>query len=134
MMKKILSLLVIIVSFYGCKKDNSIDNSSGIIGKWSWISTCVGGGTVCMTPASTNTSTMMLFTSNAIYTLFKNDTLIESSTFHIYKSVSQDGKNTSYAVKFDSGDTEIFSIVHDTLSLMNGVDFVSFTSRYKRIN
>jgi hypothetical protein len=133
-MKKILFLLVIFVSFYGCKKDNTIDNSSGLVGKWSWISTCVGGGSVCMTPASTNTSTVMLFTSNAVFTIFKNDTLIESTSFQIYKSVSEDGMNTSYAVKFDSGDTEIFSIAHDTLSLMNGVDFVSFTSRYKRIN
>jgi hypothetical protein len=133
-MKKILFLLVIFVSFYGCKKDNTIDNSSGLVGKWSWISTCVGGGSVCMTPASTNTSTIMLFTSNAVFTIFKNDTLIESTSFQIYKSVSEDGMNTSYAVKFDSGDTEIFSIAHDTLSLMNGVDFVSFTSRYKRIN
>jgi hypothetical protein len=133
-MKKILFLLVIFVSFYGCKKDNTIDNSSGLVGKWNWISTCVGGGTVCMTPASTNTSTIMLFTSNAVFTIFKNDTLIESTSFQIYKSVSEDGMNTSYAVKFDSEDTEIFSIAHDTLSLMNGVDFVSFTSRYKRIN
>ena len=133
-MKKILFLLVIFVSFYGCKKDNTIDNSSGLVGKWNWISTCVCGGTVCMTPASTNTSTIMLFTSNAVFTIFKNDTLIESTSFQIYKSVSEDGMNTSYAVKFDSGDTEIFSIAHDTLSLMNGVDFVSFTSRYKRIN
>ena len=133
-MKKILFLLVIFVSFYGCKKDNTIDNSSGFVGKWSWISTCVGGGSVCMTPASTNTSTIMLFTSNAVFTIFKNDTLIESTSFQIYKSVSEDGMNTSYAVKFDSGDTEIFSIAHDTLSLMNGVDFVSFTSRYNRIN
>jgi hypothetical protein len=133
-MKKILFLLVIFVSFYGCKKDNTIDNSSGLVGKWNWISTCVGGGTVCMTPASTNTSTIMLFTSNAVFTIFKNDTLIESTSFQIYKSVSEDGMNTSYAVKFDTGDTEIFSIAHDTLSLMNGVDFVSFTSRYKRIN
>jgi hypothetical protein len=133
-MKKILFLLVIFVSFYGCKKDNTIDNSSGLVGKWNWISTCVGGGTVCMTPASTNTSTIMLFTSNAVFTIFKNDTLIESTSFQIYKSVSEDGMNTSYAVKFDSGDTEIFSIAHDTLSLMNGVDFVSFTSRYNRIN
>jgi hypothetical protein len=133
-MKKILFLLVIFVSFYGCKKDNTIDNSSGLVGKWNWISTCVGGGTVCMTPASTNTSTIMLFTSNAVFTIFKNDTLIESTSFQIYKSVSEDGMNTSYAVKFDTGDTEIFSIAHDTLSLMNGVDFVSFTSRYNRIN
>jgi hypothetical protein len=133
-MKKILFLLVIFVSFYGCKKDNTIDNSSGLVGKWSWISTCVGGGSVCMTPGSTNTSTIMLFTSNAVFTIFKNDTLIESTSFQIYKSVSEDGMNTSYAVKFDSGDTEIFSIAHDTLSLMNGVDFVSFTSRYNRIN
>ncbi len=118
----------------GCKKDTTIDNSSGIVGKWNWISTCAGDGVVCMTPASTNTSAVMLFTSNAVYTRFKNDTLIQSSAFHIYKSVSEDGKNTSYAVKFDSGDTEIFSISHDTLSLMSGVDFVSFTSRYKRIN
>jgi hypothetical protein len=87
-----------------------------------------------MTPASTNTSTIMLFNSNAVFTLFKNDTLTESSTFHIFKSVSEDRISTSYAIKFDSGDTEIFSVTHDTLSIINGDNYVSFTSRYKRIN
>ena len=55
-MKKTIFLLVIIASCFGCKKDNSNNLSSSLIGKWSWISTCGLGGTDCQTPASTHTS------------------------------------------------------------------------------
>jgi hypothetical protein len=133
-MKKIIFLLVIIVSSCGCKKDNSFNNSSGLIGKWSWVNTCIGYGTDCWTPTSTHTSSNVVFTSDSIYNFYQNDTLRLSSIFHTYKSISADGKYTNYTIKYDSGGWGIFSITHDTLSLIDEGDITFYTSHYKKIN
>ncbi len=133
-MKKIIFLLLVIVSIGGCKKDNSSDNSTDIMGKWSWLSTCGGSGTACWTPASTNTSSRIVFTSDSIYNFYQNDTLKLSTKFHTYKSISADGKYTTYTIKYDSGGWGIFSITHDTLSLIDEGDITFFTSHYKKIN
>lgn len=133
-MKKIMFLLVIILSSCGCKKDNSFKNSSGIIGKWSWLNTCGGSGTDCWTPVSTHSSSNLVFTSDSIYNYYKNDTLKFSTNFHAYTTVSEDGKYITYIINYDSGNLGMFSISHDTLSLIDEGDITFFTSHYKRIN
>jgi hypothetical protein len=132
-MKKIIITVVFILSCYTCKKDNSFDNSSGLIGKWSWLNTCLGSGTDCWTPTSTHTSSTLLITSDSIYNLYQNDTLRLSTKFHTYKTISEDGKNTTYSIKYDSGSWGMYSISHDTLSLIDEVDITFLTSHYKRI-
>jgi hypothetical protein len=126
-------LLLIIVSIWGCKKDNSFDTSSDITGNWSWLSTCVGSGTACWTPATTHTSSKIVFTSDSIFNLYQNDTLRLSTKFHTNSTISEDGKYTTYIIKYDSGSWGMFSITHDTLSLVDEGDITFFTSRYKRI-
>ena len=113
-----------------CKKDNSSDNSSGLIGEWSWISTCGLGGTDCQTPASTHTSNNIVFTSDSLFYIYKNDTLKISSIFHTYKSGSEDG-----IIKYDyaSGNADRFSLTHDTLTLANVYGFITWVSQYKNI-
>jgi hypothetical protein len=133
-MKKIIFFLVIIVFSCGCKKDNSSDNSSGLIGKWSWVNTCIGSGTDCWTPTSTHTSSNVVFTSDSIYKFYQNDTLKISTNFNTYTTVSEDGKYTTYIIKYDSGNWGMFSISHDILSLIDEGDITFFTSHYKRIN
>ena len=132
-MKKIIFILVIILFCYGCKKDDTENYSSSLIGNWSWFISCVGTGTGCWTPSSTHTSRNLVFTSESIYGVYQNDTLRESSIFHTYKSVSEDGMYTTYIIKYNSGSTEIFSITHDTLSLVNSDGIMTIISRYKRI-
>ena len=132
-MKKVIFFLVIILSCYGCKKDDTENYSSSLIGKWSWFISCVGTGTGCWTPSSTHTSRNLVFTSESIYSIYQNDTLRESSIFHTYKSISEDGNYTTYIIKYDSGSTEMFSITHDTLSLVNSDGIITIVSRYKRI-
>jgi hypothetical protein len=134
MMKKLAILILAIIVFcYGCKKDNRFDFFSSLIGKWSWFISCGGTGTACWTPASRHTSINLVFTSDSIFKVYQNDTLRASCIFHTYKSISEDGKYISYIIKYDSGGTEMFSITHDTLSLVNSDGILTIVSRYKRI-
>lgn len=129
-MNRILFLLVIIVSIYGCKKDDSFISSSGLIGEWSWISTCGLGGTDCQTPASTHTSHNLIFTPDSLFYFYQNDTLRISSIFHSYESGSEYG-----IIKYDynSGNADSFSLSHDTLTLANVYGFITWVSQYKKI-
>jgi hypothetical protein len=129
-MKKIIFLLAIIISSCGCKKDNSSDNSSGLIGEWSWISTCMLGGTDCKTPASTHSSNNIIFTSDSFYYNYQNGTLRLSSIFHTYESGSEDG---IIKYDYDSGNADRFSLTYDTLTLANVYGFITWVSQYKNI-
>jgi hypothetical protein len=129
-MNRILFLLVIIVSGYECKNDDSFISSSSLTGEWSWISTCGLGGTDCQTPASTHTSHNLIFTSDSLFYFYQNDTLRISSIFHTYESGSEDG---IIKYDYDSGNADTFSLTHDTLTLANVYGFIIWVSRYKKI-
>ena len=131
-MKRILFLLIIIAFCSGCKKDNS-DSSSSLIGNWSWVNTCVGTGNACWTPATENYSSNIVFTSDSSYNVFMNDTLSLSTKFHTSTQISEDGKNITNIITYDSGSWGMFSISDDTLSLIDEGGITFFTSRYKRI-
>jgi hypothetical protein len=133
-MKKLIFIPLIIVSIGGCTKDNSFNNSSDIMGNWSWFRTCIGSGTACWTPSTTLTSARIVFTTDSIYYFYQNDTLRLSTKFHTTSTVSDDGKYTTHIIKYDSGSLGMFSISHDTLTLTDEGDITYFTSRYKRIN
>ncbi|MGA2408656.1 MAG: hypothetical protein ABSF81_18170 [Bacteroidales bacterium] len=79
-MKKIIFLQVIIISCYGCKKDNSYNFSSSLIGKWSWVISC-GGVVGCLTPEIEHITIKLVFTADSIYNLYQNDTLRLSTIF-----------------------------------------------------
>jgi hypothetical protein len=123
-------LLVIIVSSFGCKKDNSYNFSSSLVGKWSWFISC-GGVAGCWTPVSTRTTTNLVFTSDSIYNFYQNDTLKGSSRFSTYKLISVDKKDTSDVIKLGSVSYS-YSINSDTLTL-NSLEFFNAGSSYKRI-
>lgn len=84
-MKKAIFLVVIFVSWYGCKKDDSFISSSSIIGEWSWISTCGGIAGICYTPKTTNQRINLVFTVDSMYKSFTNDTYtFKRNTFPIH--------------------------------------------------
>jgi hypothetical protein len=129
-MKRIIFLLIITFSCYGCKKENTSGNSKDLIGEWSWISTCGLSGTDCQTPASTHTSHNLIFTSDSLFYAYQNDTLKISSIFHTNGTGSLVG-----IIKYDynSGNVDRFSLTHDTLTLVNMYGFITWVSRYKSI-
>jgi hypothetical protein len=127
-MKKIIFLLVIIASCFGCKKDNSYNYSPSLIGKWSWFISC-GGVVGCLTPENEHVTINLVFTADSIYNLYQNDTLRLSTKFHTYKTISENNTTTTNIVKYDSGGQEEYSITHDTLSIGNYI----IGSAYKRI-
>jgi hypothetical protein len=97
-MKKIIFLLVIIASGLGCKKDNSYNFSSSLIGKWSWVRSCGGFSGGCWTPQSASERINLVFTPDSIYNVYQADTLIASTRFHVYKSAYTDANGTALNV------------------------------------
>jgi hypothetical protein len=129
-MKRVIFLMIVIGLCLACKKDNSYNYSSSLIGEWSWINTCGLAGTDCRTPASTHTSNYIVFTSDSLFYIYQNDTLKISSRFHTYESGSEDR-----VIKYDysSGNADRFSLTHDTLTLSNVYGFITWVNHYKNI-
>lgn len=122
--------MVIFLSVCGCKKDNSSEKSSGLIGEWSWISTCGLAGTDCKTPASTHSSLNLIFTSDSLFYIYQNDTLKISSVYHTHESGTEAG---ILKYDYDTGNADSFTMSHDTLTLVNLYGFIAWVSRYKNI-
>ena len=115
-MKRLIFLTVIFLLCYGCKKDNSSDYPSNLIGRWSWIITCPGTiRTGCWTPDSLHPAYDIAFTPESIYNVYYNDTLKFSCVFQIFDSVSENVKYTTHIIKFDTDSTDFYSILQDTL-------------------
>ena len=128
-MKRVIFLLIVFLSCYGCEKDNSYIYSTSLFGKWSWFITC-GGFAGCVTPEAEHTTIDLVFTPDSIYSIFQNDTLVTSGKFRTYKLVSANGKDTSNILNYNSI-AQIYSIYHDTLSLSDPGNIIG--SGYKRI-
>jgi hypothetical protein len=148
-MKKTLFLLVIIAFAYGCEKINSYEKvtisektdstevSSGLIGKWSWFSTCgLGNDKDCYTPESTNSKQYIVFTNDSIYNYFKNDTLRRSCSFHTRREASRYGPFYNYIIDYDIYyyfGPQNYRISHDTLTMSNIFGFQVWIDRYKKV-
>ena len=131
-MKKLIFLLVIISTCYGCEKDDSFISSSSIIGEWSWISTCGGIAGICYTAKSTNQRINLVFTVDSMYKSFTNDTIKDSGKFHVYKVISADTKDTSNVLQYGSAN-QTFLIIRDTLYFpKSDLCFDCFSTNYKR--
>jgi hypothetical protein len=131
-MKKIIFLLLIIVSNWGCKKNNPFDNSSRLIGSWSWISSCGGLAYNCSTPESTNQKINLVFTVDSTLNTYVNDTLKASTRFQTFITPASDFPGTADVIKYNSSNQVKFSIIRDTLYL-NDFCCDGFNRNYKRI-
>ena len=130
MKKKFLFSVVIFIQLVSCKKDNVIDSSSNLTGQWSWIKSCGGIAGICYTPISTKARIRIVFATDSIYQFYRNDTLIISSRFHVYKLNSVN----DLAIKYDYKSIgQTYAIRNDTLFL-NDFCCDLFSNTYKRIN
>ena len=127
-MKKLLSTLLIIICCYGCEK-KSTNPSSSLVGNWSWIISC-GGFAGCSTPESAHSTSKLVFIADSICNVYRNDSLILSTRFHVNRIVSAETKETLNVLTYDDRSQE-FSIKNDTLIISSwGI----FYSKYKKIN
>ena len=127
-MKRLYSILLVIVTVYGCEKDDLVQYSSSLIGEWSWLISC-GGVVGCVRPSANNTCSL-LFTIDSILYLYRNDTLYSSWVFQTFNRLTNNGLDTIKILTYGSSIQE-YSINHDILRLFNP-DW-RFGSEYKRI-
>jgi hypothetical protein len=121
-MKKICVLVILfILPFSSCRKDNSDIYSSGLLGEWSWIKSCGGEGG-CNTP-TTNYNIKLEFNVDYIQSIYENDTLTAKNKFTIRNNVICIDNSLNYS----------FNIKNDTLVMMtpNVTDLCQLS--YKRI-
>lgn len=132
-MKNIVVLVLVLISFYECKKDNPSNFSSSLIGEWAWISSCGGLSYNCYTPKTTNHKINIVFTVDSMFNIYQNDTLKAITRFQTYISTTSDFPGTADVIKYYNSSNQLkFSIVHDTLYL-NDFCCDGFNNTYKRI-
>jgi hypothetical protein len=81
-MKKLIFILLIIVSIGGCKKnENSIPEQ--VIGKWEWVKTIIPYGGQETNPQTAGFSMSLEFSNNGTVKEYKNGLLIGTSSYDI---------------------------------------------------
>jgi hypothetical protein len=137
-MKKILFLLLLFLSAYGCEKNDSKNETSKTVltGKWTWISTCsgLGTGTDCYTPESMHKTEFLVFTTDSVFKSYVNDTLQATSPYHTFTAVTEDGLYTNHFIDYESIVTgpDWYTISNDTLTMRNVLGALLWTNRYKK--
>ena len=109
-MKKLIFILLIIVSIGGCKKNEKSLNEQ-VIGKWEWVKTIIPYGRQETNPQTAGFSMALEFSNNGTVKEFKNGLLISSSNYDI--KTDQNGNVLSSIVItshfYFASDTLIFS-------------------------
>jgi hypothetical protein len=132
-MKNLAFWLLVLFSLIACNKDDLSNNSSDLIGKWSWIESCPGlGYSGCWSPDSFYQAYDIVFDPDSTYSVFHLDTLKSSCKFHTFKFLN-DQNHLVYLIRFESGSTDMYLVSNDTLHMTNSEGVVTITSRYKRI-
>lgn len=125
-MKKLLSLLAIIIICYSCEKDKPY-NSMNLTGNWSWIISC-GGFAGCSTPESSHVNINLVFTADSICKVYRNGSLSSSYSYKVYKTISAETNETVNILEYNDMSQE-FTVKNDTLRLNS---FGVFSSTFKR--
>jgi len=99
-------ILFLLIMVTNCNK-NDTDNQ--IIGKWNWVKTIVPYGHSVSTPQTSGFYKQLEFLTNGNLNEYRNDTLINTSTYTIEKS------STSGLSLKSSIITSDFSITRDSL-------------------
>ena len=113
-MKRLLFSISIIISVYGCEKDDQVSYSSSLIGEWSWFISS-GGIIGVVIPDGVNTVNL-LFTPDSILYTYRNDTIYSFDPFHTYRKVLENGSDTIDVISIGSVVQKYF-IFQDTLVL-----------------
>ncbi len=123
-MKKNVILLIALTGMIilSCEKETS--NFTGITGKWNWLYSSGGFAGTTYTPESTGFKETVEFTIDSVYRLFRNDTLLSESGYHIL--------NSNLVIYDNHSIRQSYSIKSDTLILADEC-YDCFISVFKRI-
>ena len=103
-------ILVIIISCFGCKKDNETVHGL-IIGKWEWVKTIIPYGGLESNPQTSGFSQTLEFMGNGKMKEYKNKLLINTSDYSIEINPSKANDNLLNSTIV----TSHFYIINDSL-------------------
>jgi len=116
-MKKLIIILVLILSFQACKKDRLKEDKSILIGTWNWVYTehyygwCDGESYYeTLTPESESEKFSIEFLKNGIVKFYSgNEELIEKKriVFDYFKTIVPD--TIKYSIKLNNKSDELLS-------------------------
>jgi len=133
-LNRLLSFCIIILSIaLGCKNDPTGPSSPSLLGKWNWIKSVGGftGGT--FTPQTERHTSAIRFGADSCYKVYRNDSLVTSSTFSLSEETINGGTVEILRYQFIAPAQIISRLDADTLILSdNAAD--GFTSTWNRIN
>lgn len=100
-MKKILMIASLIgLVFISCKKES--DKLATLTGKWNWLSSSGGIADMTYTPKSTGVKKVIEFSTDSTFRLFRNDTLLVESKYHVVKAKSIYSQDSTLLIIYDN--------------------------------
>ena len=125
-MKKLIIILVLILSFQACKKDKLIGDKEILIGKWEWIYTehdygwCDGDSFIeTIVPEDNNYS--ILFSKKGTIKFFKGENITSKKRI-VFQSFKPEGiYEFWFFIKLNNNENDILrgGFINDTLVLAN---------------
>ena len=131
-----MNRLVILTSLIGlvilsCEKES--DQLTTLTGKWDWISSSGGFYPTTYTPQSTGDRQLIEFSNDSIFRLFRNDTLIIESKYHLKRSRSMYSQDSALLIMYDNSSIcQSFSIKCQVILILNDELYDGFEHTYKR--
>ena len=83
-----------------CEKES--DQLTTLTGKWGWISSSGGFVATTYTPQSTGDIQIVEYSDDSIFRLFRNDTLLIESKYHLKRSKSMYSQDSALLVIYDN--------------------------------
>lgn len=128
-MHKSFIVLLCLLSFTACKKEQDCSKPAGLDGEWEWVQSFGGFGGWTITPESEGYR-IKLVIDDLLYREYRNDSLIWESQYDLV--IHPDSAwNTNTYIEFDNGDVQAIYFDRDTLKLYE-LHADGFSHEYKR--
>jgi hypothetical protein len=134
MQKKILTplflaiLFLFSVLFYSCSKDNGTE--SGLFNKWNWVSSTGGFAGITYSPDLTGDKIEFIFYPDFTYQQFRNDTLLEESTYKLVVAQSSFGNECAKMIVYNKSGIQQFYRIEGNMLILTDDMADGFESLY----
>ncbi|GLB47793.1 hypothetical protein [Neptunitalea lumnitzerae] len=122
-MKKITTLLLIILVFISCSNDGEdtlLLDSSSLVGTYEWIVTQGGSGYIYNTPDNSNSTGSLTITSNTVTFIFNGEVTIQGN-YHLEVKNSDLLNEAMSAMVLDNGTYYLIDYDENSIILIEDV-------------
>lgn len=130
-MKVFICVICIMLLMSSCKQEYT--SSTGLSGKWYWLSSSGGIAGITETPESLGIIQITEFEKDSVFRFYRNDTLKIKGSYHIKSNFGESGM---LLLRYNGNSVEKSFLIKnlDTLILRIDLCFDCPISTFKRIN